>query len=66
MRTRWDVLFMGGIMDNDKNIYDKKPTTFEEQINILRSRNLIIEDEDKAKDILCRVNYYRLSAYIVF
>lgn len=56
---------MGDIMDNDKNIYDKKPTTFEEQINILRSRNLLVEDEDKAKDILCRVNYYRLSAYML-
>lgn len=63
MRTRWDVLFVGDTMEN--NNYNKKPTTFEEQIKILKSRNLIINDEDKAIDILSRVNYYRLSAYML-
>ncbi|MCB2289446.1 Abi family protein [Clostridium sp. CS001] len=46
-------------------IYSKTPTTFEEQIKILRSRNLIINDENSAIDILSRVNYYRLSAYML-
>lgn len=41
----------------------KVPTTFEEQISILKSRGLIVEDEDLAKRTLQRVNYYRLSAY---
>lgn len=41
----------------------KPPCTFEEQIEILKKRNLIIEDEEYAKIILARVNYYRLSAY---
>ncbi len=41
----------------------KPPCTFDQQIGILKSRNLIIEDEDYAKIILSRVNYYRLSAY---
>lgn len=52
-------------MDNNLNIYDKKPTTFEEQILLLRSRNLVINDEDKAIEILRTVNYYRLSAYML-
>lgn len=47
----------------NKNI--KKPTTFEEQVQILKSRNLIIDNEEKAICILQKVNYYRLSAYML-
>ena len=65
MRTRWDILFVGDIMKSDNIIYNKIPTTFEEQINILRKRNLIIDNETSAIDILSRVNYYRLSAYML-
>lgn len=43
----------------------KKPTTLKEQVAILRSRNLLIKDEDEAIEILSRVNYYRLSAYML-
>lgn len=43
----------------------KTPTTFEEQMKLLLSRNLIIEDVDKAYDFLTNVNYYRLSAYML-
>lgn len=43
----------------------KKPTTFEEQVQILKSRNLIIDNEEKAKSILEKINYYRLSAYML-
>ncbi len=65
MRTRWDILFVGDIMESDIIIYEKTPTTFEEQLKILRKRNLIIDDENSAIDILSRVNYYRLSAYML-
>lgn len=41
----------------------KKAKTFEEQIEILEKRNLVIEDKDKAKKILSKINYYRLSGY---
>ena len=37
--------------------------TIDEQIEILRSRGLIIEDETEAKDFLFRNNYYRISGY---
>lgn len=41
----------------------KKPTTFEEQVQILKSRNLLIENEDNAKHILSSVNYYNITGY---
>jgi Abortive infection bacteriophage resistance protein len=43
----------------------KPPTTIAEQIDLLRSRNLIISDDSEAARILTRVNYYRLSAYML-
>ncbi len=42
-----------------------KTTTFEEQVQILRSRNLIIDDEGIAISVLQNINYYRLSAYLL-
>lgn len=41
----------------------KRPTTFEEQVEILKSRGLVISDFDFAIRTLQRINYYRLSAY---
>ena len=41
----------------------KEPTTYEQQIAILKERNLIIADEKDALSFLKRVNYYRFSAY---
>ena len=43
----------------------KEPKTIEEQLNILKSRNVIIDDVEKGKYILERLNYYRLSAYLL-
>lgn len=43
---------------------DTKPfLTLDQQIGLFKSRGLIIENEDNAKDILRRTNYYRLSGY---
>jgi abortive infection bacteriophage resistance protein len=43
---------------------DVKPPKYHvEQIDILRKRGCLIEDEQKAYDLLCNVNYYRLSGY---
>ena len=42
---------------------DKDFKTIDEQIEILRSRGLTIEDETEAKDFLLRNNYYRVSGY---
>lgn len=41
----------------------KPPTTFKEQVELFKSRNLYVENSEYAEKILQRVNYYRLSAY---
>jgi len=43
----------------------KKPTTFEEQLSLMKSRGLVIGDEDKCLAFLRSNNYYRLSAYLL-
>lgn len=50
-------------MDTQASPVLKPPATFESQLQILKSRGLIIEDEDFAIRVLQRINYYRLSAY---
>lgn len=45
------------------DIHIKDPKTFVEQLDILKGKNLIIEDEEEALDFLSKINYYRLSAY---
>lgn len=37
--------------------------SFEQQVDLLISRGLIIDDRDAAISILKRINYYRLAAY---
>lgn len=41
----------------------KEPKTFEEQIEILKNRNLIINNEILAKKVLSTTNYYRFTVY---
>ncbi len=43
--------------------FNKAPKTIEEQIELLKSRGLIIQDEAKAKYLLQHISYYRLSGY---
>ena len=42
---------------------DKEFKSLDEQIEILRSKRLIIDDVEEAKDILLRENYFFLSGY---
>lgn len=45
-------------------VHQTKPfMTYTEQIELLRSRGMIIPDADKAQRFLERRNYYRLSGY---
>ena len=39
----------------------KQATTLDEQITLLRSRGIIITDEQKAKEVLMDIGYYRLG-----
>lgn len=45
--------------------YTKPPLTYEEQLEILISRGLIVKDKSFAISVLNRVSYYRLSAYCI-
>lgn len=47
------------------NVYNKIPLNFNDQIALLKSRNLIIENEAKALSYLHEISYYRLSAYFL-
>lgn len=41
----------------------KKPLSIDEQIQKIKAHEIQIEDEDRAKEILSQVSYYRLSGY---
>lgn len=41
----------------------KQATTIEEQVELLKNRGMVIGDEEKAKEILMDVGYYRLGFY---
>lgn len=43
----------------------KPPTTFKEQVQRLHERNMIVGEEETAEIILERLNYYRLSGYML-
>lgn len=44
-------------------MFDKQPTTFLDQIEILKKRGLHIDDEKNAQLYLSHINYYRLGEY---
>ena len=44
-------------------MFEKKATTQEEQIKLLKDRGLLIEDESAAKHYLSHISYYRLGEY---
>ncbi len=46
-----------------KSLYSKTPKTFKEQVQLLKKRNLYIEDEVRAERILTYISYNRLSNY---
>lgn len=45
--------------------YEKSPKTYLEQIELLKERGLLFEDEERAKRHLSAISYYRLSAYML-
>jgi len=50
---------------NQENLYQKKHKTFDEQLNILKQRKLIISNDSFVLSKLQHINYYRLSAYFL-
>lgn len=41
----------------------KNPTTFDEQVELLKKKNIIIKDPASCVDFLSKTNYYRLTGY---
>ena len=50
---------------NQENKYQQKHKTFDEQLEILKQRKLIILNDSFALSKLQHINYYRLSAYFL-
>lgn len=48
-----------------KKKYNKIPLSFQDQLQLLKSRGLEITDESKAISYLEGISYYRLSAYFL-
>lgn len=44
--------------------YEKRPLTFQEQVDLLKNRGVVFTDEAKAAYQLANVSYFRLSAYM--
>ena len=45
--------------------YNKSPLTFEQQLELLTERGIIVPEKEEAIKFLSRINYYRLSAYCI-
>lgn len=61
---RDDASTLGGVLLlGDEIMADKGFKAIDEQINLLKSRGLQIDDEQQARDFLYRNNYYRISGY---
>ena len=46
-------------------LYSKPPISLQDQIDLLKSRGIIFDDEQKAFHQLSTVSYFRLSAYML-
>lgn len=53
---------MGALLPG-KRPYTKTHTTFPDQVKLLQSRGIIVQDPVKAEFLLSHINYYRLTAY---
>lgn len=52
-------------LKNQENLYKKVHKSFDEQLDLLKSRGLIISNDDYVLAKLKHINYYRLSAYFL-
>jgi abortive infection bacteriophage resistance protein len=43
--------------------YNKQPITLAEQIDILKQRGLVFENENEAFSVLNNISYFRLASY---
>lgn len=45
--------------------YTNPPLTYEQQVELLINRGLIVDDKERAIRLLGHISYYRLSAYML-
>jgi len=43
----------------------KNPTTFDEQVNLLHDKGVVIPDPQQCIKLLSTANYYRLTGYLL-
>jgi len=55
----------GFLLLNQSMRYEKDTLTFEQQIELLESRGLVVADRAVAANYLSNISYYRLSAYML-
>jgi abortive infection bacteriophage resistance protein len=48
-----------------KKPYNKAPLSFQDQLNLMKSRGLVVGNEQRALSYLQEISYYRLSAYFL-
>ncbi|HRG61484.1 MAG: Abi family protein [Neisseriales bacterium] len=53
------------ILTRLQRTHSKTPKTFAEQVQLLKNRNLIINDDNQAELILSRLSYYHLRGYFL-
>ena len=59
------LFFDTNILTHLQRAHSKTPKTFAEQVQLLKNRNLIINDENQAELILSRLSYYHLRGYFL-
>ena len=52
-------------IENYMEQYNKPPLTYTEQVELLKSRGVEFDDDERAKRHLANISYYRLSAYML-
>jgi abortive infection bacteriophage resistance protein len=61
----WGVFSFSTFLYMDKKEYCKQPLSYAEQLKLVQSRGLIVEDEPKALKYFQQISYYRLSAFFL-
>lgn len=51
--------------DHEETVIMKLPKTYEEQVEIIKKKGFIVDDDKMCKSFLKQANYYRLSAYFL-
>ena len=51
--------------DHEETVIMKLPKTYEEQVEIIKKKGFVVDDDKVCESFLKQANYYRLSAYFL-